>query len=191
MTGVREKSENRLTVGRDARLSGVAQVASESKQRREMIRTLLTTAVLLACVGWVAADEKGEKDTKAGTAGGPPPGKGWRKNETPAPATPTPAPKQKSVTPAPPAPKQPTPPTAAKKPDDGIGPTVSKWARAGIHGRELAAKIHQLQATRAKTTSPLPTTTKPEKKGKPEATPTPPTPPTPKSKKPKDKGEDD
>ncbi len=149
---------------------------------------LWTTVVLLLCAGSAWADEK---DGKTGTPGGPPPGKGWRKNETPAPAVPTPAPtpKQKGVTPVPPPAKPPVTPPTAKKPDDGIGQTVSKWARSGIHGRELAAKIHQLQAARAKTTSPTPPpTAKPEKKGKPEVTPTPP--PTPK-KKGKPGGEDD
>jgi hypothetical protein len=150
-----------------------------------MIRTLLT-AVLFVGAAWAVADEKDSKPGTPGTAGGPPPGKGWRKNETPAPVpTPTPSPKQKGVTPVPPAPKQPANPPTAKKPDDGIGPIVSKWARAGIHGRDLAARIHQLQATRTKATPP---TTKPEKKSKPEVTPTPP--PTPK-KKGKPGGEDE
>ena len=153
-----------------------------------MARKLLIAAVLFACAGRAVADEKDEKGKQPGATAGPPPGKGWRKNEPPAP-TPAPTPAPKGKTPAPPAKEPAKPPVAKtpeKKPDDGIGPTVSKWAKSGIHGRELAAKIHQLQAARAKTT-PTPPATKPGKK-QPEPTP-PPT--TPKKKKKDGKNEDD
>ena len=117
-----------------------------------MRRKLFTLAVLLACAGGAWADEK---DAKPGTPEGPPPGKGWRKNEKPLAPAPkgtgtleaTPAPKGKgySQTPAPKG--KPNTPASAK--DDGIGPQVSAWARSGIRGPQLAAKIHQLQATKA------------------------------------------
>lgn len=157
-----------------------------------MTRKLLTAAalvagVLLLCTGWAVADEKDAKDAKPGT-GGPPPGKGWRKNE--APAAPAPAPNQgKYAVPTAPPAKGPTAKAPVPTPpkDEGIGATVSAWARSGIHGRELAARIHQLQAVRAKTNPPP--TAKPEKKGKPEVVP-PTQPPTPK-KKGKPGGEDD
>jgi hypothetical protein len=162
------------------------------------MRSLLLTAAtaLLVCAGGALGVEK---DAKGG-AGGPPPGKGWRKNE-PAP-TPAPMPKKKGVTPTPPAPPV---AKAPAKPADGIGQQVSAWARSGIHGVQLAARIHQLQATRAESPSPAPPAPAPKgKKGKQDVTPTPPpkgkkgqpevapTPPAPKGKKPKDKkGEDD
>ena len=131
-----------------------------------MRRKLFTMAVLLAFAGGAWADEK---DAKPDTQAGPPPGKGWRKNEAP-PATPAPAPKGKGKLEATPAPKgKGYAPAPAK--DDGIGPQVSALARSGIHGPQLAARIHQIQATMPKKTEP----------GKKQAAPIPPT--TPKKKK--------
>jgi hypothetical protein len=144
-----------------------------------MRRQLIATALLFAGAGWVVADEK---DAKPGTTGGPPPGKGWRKNEVPAPTpTPTPAPQPKKspkVTPTPPPPKPAPAPTPPK--EEGIGKYVSAWAHQGIHGTQLAAKIHQLQATMAKA---APTPTPAKKPGKLEVTPPPVTPKQPKKGK--------
>jgi len=140
-----------------------------------MRRNLLTVTVLFALAGGVAADEKAEKYAKPGTQSGPPPGKGWRKNETPVPPAPMaiPAPKKSPMAVKPPAP-------VPQKKEDGIGPQVSAWARSGIHGRQLAAMIHQLQAVRAKQAPVAPQPTVKPGKGKPEVTP--PAPITPKKK---------
>ena len=103
---------------------------------------LFTGDVTLAYAGASWADEK---DGKPAT-GSLPPGKGWRKGEP----APVPTPKRKgtsTVVPAKPA---------AQKPDDGIGKQVSAWARAGIHGQQLAAMNHTLQAARPKAPAPTP-----------------------------------
>jgi len=152
-----------------------------------MRRNLFTLSMLLVFAGGAWADEKDEKYAKPGAQAGPPPGKGWRKNETPTPAVPevkptAPVPKAKVETP--PAPKAKAPvPTPPK--EEGIGQQVSAWARSGIHGPQLAAKIHELQATMAKKDVPPPTV----KPAKPEVTP--PTPPTPKKGPKKGGGEED
>ncbi len=152
----------------------------------------LIVAVLLALTGSAGADEKAQpyrKEAQPDLRAGPPPGKGWRKGETPTPTAlpasnapkktgtdPTPAPPDKkmklpSVAPTPAAPAQPAPPHA------GIGKYVSQWARSGITGVRLATKIHELQAARATTPNIAPT---PATKKQPE--PVPPA-PTPKKKK--------
>jgi len=136
-----------------------------------MIPRLVFTATLaLLVVVQAGADEP------RGGPGGPPPGKGWNKGaaQTPQPPAVAPAPKQsKGAAPAPqPAPKGKLdaqnyakgPPSqkaknapAPQPPDEGIGRQVSAWAKSGIHGRQLAGMIHQLQATRAAApTSPAP-----------------------------------
>jgi len=130
-----------------------------------MMTRVLTLVALLATatVGW--ADEK---DAKPGT-GGPPPGKGYRRNEVP------------KAVPAKPVKSQ--PPVAAAKPQPGgIGKYVSQWARSGIRGPALAAKIHELHASLGvKSESPKPPVAKP-------ATPYLPEVPMPKPKNPKKKG---
>ncbi len=147
-----------------------------------MFRNMLLAAVMFAGAGSVVADEK---DAKPGT-GGPPPGKGWRKNEVAVAPQPKYAPTPK---PAPTAVKPPAPVPAPKKPD-GIGSQVAAWAKSGIHGRQLAAMIHQLQAVRAKQQPTTPPPTVKPKKGQPEVA----QPPTINPKKPKKdgkKGQDD
>ncbi|VTU02242.1 unnamed protein product [Gemmataceae bacterium] len=133
----------------------------------------------LIAVALFTAAAADEKDAKPGTAG-PPPGKGWRRNE----AAPAPGPK------AGPAPKatKPAPPAAKPAPEpasEGIGPKVAAWAKSGIYGRQLAAMIHQLQATRAKQPVTPPAPAAKPKKGQPEAPP----PAAPKKPK-KSKGQD-
>ncbi|WP_439625357.1 hypothetical protein [Gemmata sp.] len=140
-----------------------------------MLKHSLVAAVLFAAVGAVAADEK---DAKPGTAG-PPPGKGWRKNEAPLAPAPKTAPAPKATKPAPMAVK-PEPEPAS----EGIGPKVSAWAKSGIHGRQLAAMIHQLQATRAKQPATPPAPTAKPKKGQPDVAP-----PAPPKKPKKSKGD--
>ena len=156
----------------------------------------VTVAVLLALTGSAGADDKARPDRKEAQPDlrvGPPPGKGWRKGETPTPTAPpalntpkkpgtdpTPAPpgKKMKLPPAGPTPADPPPaaPASPAPPQAGIGKYVSQWARSGITGVKLAAKIHELQAARATTpkTPPAPTIKQPE--------PAPP-PPTPKKKK--------
>jgi len=146
-----------------------------------MTTRVLTLFALLAAatVGW--ADEK---DAKPGT-GGPPPGKGWRRNEVPeaVPAKPVRPQPPVAVSAKPPKPVKPQPLVAAAKPQPGgIGKSVSQWARSGIRGPALAAKIHELQASSGmKSEPPKPPAVKPTK-------PYPPELPMPKPEKPKKKG---
>ncbi|MBA4192259.1 MAG: hypothetical protein C0467_30180 [Planctomycetaceae bacterium] len=121
-----------------------------------MRRSLLTAAILLAFASGASADEKDGKYAKPGTQSGPPPGKGWRKNEPLVSPTQmaTPAPNKGPLAVKPPA-------LVPQKKAEGIGTQVSTWARSGIHGRQLAARIHKLQATHANTSPvPLPPTVK-------------------------------
>ena len=153
-----------------------------------MRRQLFAMTVLFAFVGGVLADEK----SKPEEGSGPPPGKGWRKSEAAV------APGQKQKPPPTLKPEKPAPPMgklgknapptgkAVKAEDDGIGQQVSQWARSGIHGPQLAAMIHKLQATKSKV---APTVSPGKKPGKPEASPLPGTKPG--KGKPKYKGEEE
>ncbi len=140
--------------------------------RSILFTALFVASALLVCGGGAWADEQEGK-------GGPPPGKG---KFAPAPTPkgqpePYSTPKGKpEVSPMPKAKSSvPTPPK-----EEGIGAQVSAWAKSGVRGRQLAAMIHQLQATNAKQTTPK------KKPAKPEVTPMPPT----KAKK-KGKGSED
>src|SRR5437868_6347031 len=106
-----------------------------------MRRKLFTAAVLFSVTAMLAGAGDARADEKDGKSqGGPPPGKGWRKYETP--PAPTPAPKGKFTPQPTPKPKAKTPAPAPPK-EEGIGKYVSAWAHQGIHGTQLAAKIHQ------------------------------------------------
>ncbi len=126
-----------------------------------MRRNLFTLSVLLVFAGGAWADEK---DVKPGTQAGPAPGKGWRKNETPTPAVPAPMGKGKLEATPTPTPETKAPAQMPPK-EEGIGKYVSAWARSGIRGPQLAAKIHALQATMVKQTNPTLTPKKKDKKG--------------------------
>lgn len=125
-----------------------------------LIRVIPLAALLLsATAGW--ADEK---DAKPGS-GDPPPGKGWRKNEPAAvPAKPVKPQPPVAETPKRTKPGKPQSPVAAKPQPGGIGKSVSQWARSGIRGPALAAKIHELQASLGmKSGPPQPPAAKPVK----------------------------